>query len=47
MNLVRELHETLSEDSQLIIFSDDKILYDQEENNYCFPINDLNLNNIQ
>lgn len=42
MNLIRELHETLSEDSQLIIFCDDKILYDQEENNYCFPINDLN-----
>jgi hypothetical protein len=32
----------LSEDSQLIIFCDNKILYDQEQNNYCFAINDLN-----
>lgn len=43
MKLIRELHETIKEDSKLIIFCDNKILYDQAENTYSFAINDLNL----
>lgn len=43
MKLIRELHETIKEDSKLIIFCDNKILYDQAENTYSFPIKDLNL----
>ena len=42
MELIRELHDSFNEDSQLIIFCDNKILYDQAQNNYCFAINDLN-----
>jgi NAD+ diphosphatase len=42
MKLIRELHETIKEDSKLIIFSDNKILYDQKENTYSFEIKDLN-----
>ena len=42
MKLIRELHETLKEDSKLIIFCDNKILYDQAENTYSFEIKDLN-----
>ena len=45
MKLIRELHETLKEDSKLIIFCDNKILYDQAENTYSFDIKDLNLTN--
>ena len=45
MKLIRELHETLKEDSKLIIFCDNKILYDQAENTYSFEIKDLNLTN--
>ena len=41
MKLIRELHETLNEDSKLIIFCDNKILYDQKENTYSFHIKDL------
>ena len=41
MKLIRELHETFNEDSQLIIFCDNKILYDQKENTYSFQIKDL------
>ena len=43
MKLIRELHETIKEDSKLIIFCDNKILYDQAENTYSFTIKDLNL----
>jgi len=42
MKLIRELHETFNEDSELIIFCDNKILYDQKENAYSFQIKDLN-----
>ena len=45
MKLIRELHETLKEDSKLIIFCDNKILYDQAKNTYSFAIKDLNLSN--
>jgi len=45
MRLIRELHETFKEDSKLIIFCDNKILYDQAENTYSFEIKDLNLLN--
>ena len=45
MKLIRELHETFKEDSKLIIFCDNKILYDQTENTYSFDIKDLNLIN--
>jgi NAD+ diphosphatase len=41
MKLIRELHETFNEDSKLIIFCDNKILYDQKENTYSFQIKDL------
>ena len=43
MKLIRELHETIKEDSKLIIFCDNKILYDQAKNTYSFAIKDLNL----
>ena len=43
MKLIRELHETIKEDSKLIIFCDNKILYDQGKNTYSFAIKDLNL----
>ena len=43
MKLIRELHETIKEDSKLIIFCDNKILYDQAINTYSFAIKDLNL----
>ena len=42
MKLTRELHEKLNEDSKLIIFCDNKILYDHKENTYSFEIKDLN-----
>ena len=42
MKLIRELHETLHEDSNLIIFCNNKILYDHKENTYSFKIKDLN-----
>ena len=45
MKLIRELHETFKEDSKLIIFCDNKILYDHAENTYSFDIKDLNLTN--
>ena len=45
MKLIRELHESFKEDSQLIIFCDNKILYDQGENTYTFASKDLNLKN--
>ena len=43
MKLIRELHESFKEDSKLIIFCDNKILYDQAKNTYSFAIKDLNL----
>jgi NAD+ diphosphatase len=45
MKLIRELHESIKEDSKLIIFCDNKILYDQGENTYTFAPKDLNLKN--
>ena len=42
MKLTRELHEKLNEDSKLIIFCDNKILYDHKENTYSFERKDLN-----
>ena len=42
MELVRELHNTISSNAKLIIFCDGKILYDQSQKNYCFCANDLN-----
>ena len=39
MKLIRELHETIKEDSKLIIFCDNKILYDQAKNTYSFAFN--------
>ena len=42
MKLIRELHESIKEDSKLIIFCDNKILYDQSQNTYTFEIKDLN-----
>ena len=42
MQLIRELHESINEDSKLIIFCDNKILYDQSQNTYTFEIKDLN-----
>ena len=43
MKLIRELHETIKEDSKLIIFCDNKILYDQAENTYSFAIKDISI----
>ena len=43
MKLTRELHEQLNKDSKLIIFCDNKILYDHKENTYSFERKDLNL----
>jgi NAD+ diphosphatase len=45
MKLIRELHETIKEDSKFIIFCDNKILYGQTENTYSFKRKDLNLDN--
>ncbi len=45
MKLIRELHESFKKDSKLIIFCDNKILYDQDRNTYNFELKDLNLKN--
>ena len=45
MKLIRELHESFKKDSKLIIFCDNKILYDQSQNTYTFELKDLNLKN--
>ena len=45
MKLIRELHESFTKDSKLIIFCDNKILYDQSQNTYTFELKDLNLKN--
>ena len=45
MKLIRELHESFKKDSKLIIFCDNKILYDQDKNTYNFELKDLNLKN--
>lgn len=47
MKLIRELHESLKENSKLIIFFNNKILYDQTKNTYSFEIKDLNLTDIE
>ena len=45
MKLIRELHESFKKDSKLIIFCDNKILYDQSQNTYTFKLKELNLKN--
>ena len=47
MKLIRELHESLKENSKLIIFCNNKILYDQAKNTYSFEIKDLNLTDLE
>ena len=47
MKLIRELHESLKENSKLIIFFNNKILYDQTKNTYSFEIKDLNLTDLE
>tara|TARA_X000000368_G_scaffold74771_1_gene55248 strand:- start:3246 stop:4073 length:828 start_codon:yes stop_codon:yes gene_type:complete len=47
MKLIRELHESLKENSKLIIFCNNKILYDQTKNTYSFEIKDLNLTDLE
>ncbi len=43
MKLIRTLHESINEDTSLIIFCENKILYDQSEKSYIFDPKDLNL----
>ena len=45
MKLIRELHESFKENSKLIIFCNNKILYDQAKILILFEIKDLNLTN--
>tara|TARA_B100001113_G_scaffold48178_1_gene34682 strand:+ start:247 stop:1074 length:828 start_codon:yes stop_codon:yes gene_type:complete len=45
MKLIREVHKSIKDHSKIIIFCEDKILYDQSENTYSFAPKDLNLNN--
>ena len=47
MKLIRELHESLKENSKLIIFCNNKILYDQTKNTYSFEIKDLNKTDLE
>ena len=47
MKLIRELHESLKENSKLIIFCNNKILYDHTKNTYSFEIKDLNLTDLE
>ena len=42
MELIRTLHKQINEDANLIIFCENKILYDQKENSFIFKLNDLN-----
>ena len=46
MKLIRTLHESINEDTSLIIFCENKILYDQTEKSYIFNPKDLNLKEI-
>tara|TARA_Y100000768_G_scaffold238867_1_gene180827 strand:+ start:51 stop:878 length:828 start_codon:yes stop_codon:yes gene_type:complete len=42
MELIRTLHKQINEDANLIIFCENKILYDQKENSFIFKLKDLN-----
>ena len=46
MKLIRTLHESINEETCLIIFCENKILYDQNEKSYIFNPKDLNLKEI-
>ncbi len=46
MKLIRTLHESINEDTNLIIFCENKILYDQNKKSYLFNPKDLNLKEI-
>ena len=46
MKLIRTLHESINEETSLIIFCENKILYNQNEKSYIFNPKDLNLNDI-
>ena len=46
MKLIRTLHESINEDTSLIIFCENKILYDQNKKSYLFNPKDLNLKEI-
>jgi len=46
MKLIRTLHESINEETSLIIFCENKILYDQTEKSYIFNPKDLNLKEI-
>ena len=46
MKLIRTLHESINEETSLIIFCENKILYDQSEKSYIFDPKDLNLKEI-
>ena len=42
MELIRTHHKQINEDANLIIFCENKILYDQKENSFIFKLKDLN-----
>ena len=46
MKLIRTLHESINEETSLIIFCENKILYDQTEKSYIFNPKDLNFKEI-
>tara|TARA_B100000609_G_scaffold94225_1_gene75133 strand:+ start:233 stop:1060 length:828 start_codon:yes stop_codon:yes gene_type:complete len=46
MKLIRTLHESINEYANLIIFCENKILYDQNEKSYIFNPKDLNLKEV-
>ena len=43
MKLIRTLHKSINEETGLIIFCENKILYDQIKKSYIFNPKDLNL----
>ena len=46
MKLIRTLHKSINEGTSIIIFCENKILYDQIEKSYIFNQKDLNLKEI-
>ena len=46
MKLIRTHHKSINEGSGIIIFCENKILYDQNEKSYIFYPKDLNLKKI-
>ena len=46
MKLIRTLHKSINEGTSIIIFCENKILYDQIEKSYIFNPKDLNLKEI-